>query len=221
MSNDSKHHAYFIEGDGTLGEALTLIEEKFNFSRKGNPDFFLLEKETAGIEDTRFLKERSFMKALQEEKFLFLYCRFITTEAQNSLLKLFEDPPENTLLFLFGVPKGALLPTLESRLSILSLVGKAPIYEAEKFLSLSVSERIKYVSRFSSKEAKETKEEKIKSEFYDFLSGLEKVLKKRLVENSKEEKLPQKLRDILECKRFVLTRSPSLKMMGEYLSVIL
>lgn len=219
---ESTHHAFFIEGEGTLEEAIALVEERFHFSRRGNLDFFLLEKETAGIEDARLLKERAFLKALGEgEKFLFLYCRFITSETQNSLLKLFEDPPENTLLFLFGVPRGALLSTLESRLSTLVLTGKAHTHEAEKFLSLSISERMKYVSRFSSKEAKEAKEEKIKSEFYDFLSGLEGVLKKRLSQNPNEKKLPQKLRDLLELKQFTLARSPSMKMIGEYVAMML
>lgn len=40
----------------------------------------------------------------------------MTIEAQNAFLKLFEEPPEDTVLILTSVPNSALLPTIYSRL---------------------------------------------------------------------------------------------------------
>ncbi|MDB5181594.1 MAG: dnaX 1, partial [Candidatus Saccharibacteria bacterium] len=52
--------------------------------------------------------------------------QLMTREAQNALLKTLEEPPEGTVLILTATSTEALLPTIQSRVSLLQLVPPAP-----------------------------------------------------------------------------------------------
>lgn len=77
------------------------------------------EKKSIGIEDVRFLHKSLQLKANSNGD----YTRFIivndagllTTEAQNSLLKLMEELPEKTVLIIVSDNTSKLLETVESR----------------------------------------------------------------------------------------------------------
>ncbi|MEX0917711.1 MAG: hypothetical protein WDZ93_00990 [Candidatus Paceibacterota bacterium] len=50
------------------------------------------------------------------ERSFVLWCDTMTREAQNALLKLFEDPPEQSVFYLMIPHESRLIPTLRSRL---------------------------------------------------------------------------------------------------------
>ena len=68
-------------------------------------------------------------------------------EAQNSLLKMFEEPIENTIFFLIVPDINALLPTLISRFYLIkSKTGlENELSNAEKFISMSLRDRIDFI----------------------------------------------------------------------------
>src|SRR3989344_5198232 len=115
----NKHHAYLLVG--VREKAYNLIDEILGggFKLRGNPDFFIIERESLGIDDVRKLREMSIQKAFGEMKvFLILSSRY-TIESQNALLKTLEEPPPNTHYFLTIDEKETLIPTLLSRVEIL------------------------------------------------------------------------------------------------------
>lgn len=56
--------------------------------------------------------------AEEQVKYLILSAKMFTTEAQNALLKLLEEPPRNIEIIIITESKSVLLPTVRSRLKI-------------------------------------------------------------------------------------------------------
>ena len=73
----------------------------------------------------------------RERVFIFTSTAFIR-EAENSLLKVLEEPPEFATIFLLAENPGELLPTIRSRCVTLTL-GALPVVEIEAYLASSAT----------------------------------------------------------------------------------
>lgn len=70
-----------------------------------------------GIADVRNIQKTAFLKPQQsKEKIIVLNnAQLLTKEAQNALLKLLEEPPQHTYIFLSSTSSAFFLPTIMSR----------------------------------------------------------------------------------------------------------
>jgi hypothetical protein len=143
------HHAYLLLGDAA--RALPHVEALFG-SLAGSPDFFPYAEEVFGVKEARKLSEQALRKAFGGRKIFLLTPQTITLEAQNALLKTFEEPVSDTHFFLALRDGGAVIPTLRSRMRVVPLGGEADGAAAAKFLNGSVKERLAFVKRFVDKE---------------------------------------------------------------------
>lgn len=91
----------------------------------------LLEKEgvvakSLGVEVVKLMQEKIFFKPLRGENkaVIIPLSHLLTPPAQNALLKLLEEPPLSTYIFLLTDDKDALLPTVCSRCQIITLENK-------------------------------------------------------------------------------------------------
>jgi len=92
-------------------------------------DIALIEKDSSknansiGIDEIKNLHTKIFLKPINSEmKAVILdQADLLTTEAQNALLKVLEEPPEHTIIVLAVDSKEALLPTILSRCQIVEL----------------------------------------------------------------------------------------------------
>jgi len=105
------------EAEKLIGKKITNLEN--------NPDFiFLSVKETSiGIDQIREMQSSLVLKPFVEKsKFcLISETQNLTNEAQNALLKILEEPPENCRIILTAPNESFLLPTIISRCQIISL----------------------------------------------------------------------------------------------------
>lgn len=211
------HHAYLIEGEREAAFSLLcdFLDDELGFPVKANPDLWRKECDTFGIDDARDLKEWQSRKSVaHERKISIVIAHSFTMEAQNALLKVFEEPAEGTHFFVIADNADIFLPTLRSRLSIVSLRGCAPSLGeyrdfAEHFLKKGKAERIASLQKII--------EEKDKHSALSFLSALEVVLHERL--KSSNSKQATSVREILRCKRFLYGRAPSVKIILEHLAL--
>lgn len=209
------HHAYLIEGrsEAVVPALIDFFETEAKIKTSGNPDFWHGTFETIGIEEGRHIKERQSFTAFSEGiKIFVISAQSITHEAQNALLKVFEEPTPRTHFFLILPSVESLLPTFFSRL--LHHVHQSEGLEADrlakKFLPLSPAERIALLSFII--------EDKNKALALSFLTSLEKVLR-----SSKKNILPEDVAvfdEIITCRSYLQDRSPSVKIILEYLSLI-
>lgn len=91
--------------------------------------------ENKGIDSAKELIQSSFRKPFNSEfsTLIVLEADKLTTEAQNSLLKLIEEPPEETQIILTTSNRNSLLPTVVSRCLEIALTS-----EAKNDLNLSI-----------------------------------------------------------------------------------
>lgn len=143
------HHAYLIttQGGEVLGELETSLEG-VGIRTKGNPDYIKWNGETFGINDARKLKEQQGNKNLSGKQCFVVETLTITGEAQNALLKTFEEPGEDTHFFVCVPDEDTILPTLRSRMVLINAkIGsnKNTSETGEKFLKQTPGERIKAI----------------------------------------------------------------------------
>ena len=166
--NKRLHHAYLLEGEKEIEfqNLVDFLEDEFGFSIVGNPDFWLWDFGGFGVADSREIKDFQSKKPIAgDKKILIIKTDFMTREAQNALLKIFEEPTENTHFFLIMVSAETLLPTLKSRLTIIKHLealppnqifgGKAAKCSVEKFLEANIAERFELIKVFLPKKKKD------------------------------------------------------------------
>ncbi len=218
------HHAYVIEGDFDFSfEKLNhFLENEVKFKTRGNPDFLHVTVDTFGIDEGRELKEMQIKKSFNEggKKIFVISLNFITREAQNSLLKVFEEPTEDTHFFLLTPSAEIFLPTVRSRMMVLSCDnpnGASSETEAlvDKFLHSTPKIRLDLLSKII--------EEKNKAEAIEFLNILEKNLfetwSKDNVKNFDTQR-KEVFQQIINCRNYLCDRAPSVKMILEHIALV-
>ncbi len=125
-------HAYLFVGKNGIGKKLVArafaadimgdIEDGL-IERNRHPDFKLWEtdKKSIGVSSIRNLQEGLFLSPTQSKRKVVMINEGekLTTQAQNALLKILEDPPEETTFLILVEKLSKILPTLISRCQIL------------------------------------------------------------------------------------------------------
>jgi DNA polymerase III delta prime subunit len=210
FDRENLHHAYFIEGEKSaiLAELEAFLKESLEISRHGNPDVHYGEHESFGIDEGRALQEMQSMRPVMGDRKIFIiHVTAITSEAQNSLLKVFEEPTPGTHFFIISSSQRILLPTLRSRMVVIShaSLGKTDMKgEARKFIPMSPKARLEFVAPYI--------EEKDKAKAEDFLQAV-------VGELHREKKLDA-IKEILTLIRYLKDRSPSLKLILERIALL-
>lgn len=208
-------HAYLIEGtqEAVLPELAALFEVILGVTPKGNPNVYIYSEDSFTIEQSRTLKGHASKKALGGGKKLFaLFFQSIPHEAQNALLKLFEEPTRNTHFFVITPSAEILLPTLRSRLlPITSGKDAAPTELARAFLASNAAKRFTLLKDIIS--------EKDKVSAIRFLNALEQTLYERADFKKGKGTEREILKDIQRFRQYLRGRAPSVKMILEQVAV--
>lgn len=217
------HHAYCIEGDSeaVLPMLTSFLETELRFSPIGNPDFSFQTFDSFGIDDGRRIKEIHSTRAFRNDsrKVFVIVTNTITREAQNSLLKIFEEPGEGNHFFIIMPSASILLPTLLSRVIVVegSRAGKARAADkAALFISASIKTRMEFVKELL---LEVSNEEKTKSDILHFLNEVEKAFYKKrdILTWTKHE--AEYIETFLKFKKYLLDRSSSAKMILEHIAL--
>lgn len=223
-NNKKIHHANIVLGDGRLF-VLNILENDLNFSFKANPDFLLVESESFGIDDARNLEKWAIGKPfLGGVKASLIIVSSITHEAQNALLKVLEEPPLGTYIFINIQNLGGLLATFLSRVRVLDVSREYPketvspkeknLDNARKFFNAKINERFTMIRSLSKNEDKTPMRELVKN--------LEKVCFNDYAENKQSDKSKSEMaKNVLTAKIFASARGSSPKMLLEWLSCVL
>ena len=220
---DNLHHAYAIEGDkkAIIPELYSFLENDLKIVTKANPDFYFNEFESFGIDSGRELQDQASRKAMQGNMRIFVITiSSITSEAQNALLKLFEEPADGVHFFIIVSSSEIFLPTLRSRFNILRQ-GKALAENnalVSEFMKASKTDRMKLLEGI----IEEYKENKNKEKTLDFLNNLEVSLYKDQLAKAR----PWRVEDvgvfemIHKSRDYMMGRAPSVKMILENVALV-
>lgn len=79
-----------------------------------------------GIEDVRIIQKKIYLKPIKGDTKAIVLAAFngLTIEAQNALLKILEEPPNNTIIILVVINTEQVLPTILSRCKVIAIGNK-------------------------------------------------------------------------------------------------
>lgn len=194
-----------------------IFERDLDFRAQANPDFLGLEIESFGIPDARNLEKWAIGKPLMSDtKVALIKTGSITVEAQNALLKLLEEPPIGTYIFINLENVANLLGTFLSRVRVFDATaiggeGKKEKIEhdpkAEQFINGDIKKRFEIVKALANKEDK--------ADIKNLIKNLEDVsYKSKSIERGS-------LKNVLLAKVLVSARGSSPRMILEWLSCVL
>ncbi len=220
FENGFFHHAFLIEGDPMVTKAALrdFLERELRIPTAGNPDFSEQEFISFGIDDGRALKEMQSRHSFAEggKKVFVVIANSFTTEAQNSLLKIFEEPTEDTHFFILSHSAQFFLPTLLSRIVLVSHQDsgeKKTFGEAAEFLKMSYAERLAFILKIAKDEKDVSRSERLIEDITRFFYQKGKAGKR-----TKEEIRTLEL--ALSYRRYAHGKAPSFKMMLEHIALI-
>lgn len=143
------HHAYLLVGNKKVAQEFVLsLFEANGIKLTGSPDFFLFTESLLGIDEARRIAEQAIRRAFTGKKVFFLAPDKITLEAQNALLKTFEEPIADTHFFLVVREENLVIPTLRSRMQKINVQHSVFNKRAGEFLKLGIKDRFNFVKKF-------------------------------------------------------------------------
>ncbi len=203
------YHAYVIEGmpDAVLPELERFLAQQ-GIAIRGNPDYHARLAEQFLIDDAHALIAGARLRAVTDKKIFIHAFGFITHEAQNALLKLFEEPPLHTHFFLIVPTASLFLPTVLSRVRIVSMhashTDTAAATDVERFLAAAKAKRLDAVKDMVADRLQAIR----------FLDELERYY-------VAHEKTPATLETLYRAKNYMRDRGASPKMLLEYLALMI
>lgn len=228
-----RHHAFVIEAEAEEGitAAQAWAERELGMRAKGNPDIVVARYGLFSVEDARRVSELAAGAPFAgEHKVVIIAASRAYHEAQNALLKIFEEPPRGTYLFLVLPTLGSLLPTLRSRVQILDpyrdvrrpdvASGRRTSHTsevAEEFMKASKEKRSAMIKKLTSGKDEEARREN-REEALAIVNGIEALAYMSGRPTSRHLEL---LEDIQVLRGYLHDRSAPVKMILEHLSLVI
>ncbi len=144
-------HAYIFEGKEGSGKETfvrSLLADMANDRRNSKlilegsaPDIITVEieegKKTLGVDSVRLIRESAFIKPndLDFKAYIIPEGDAMTSQAQNALLKLLEEPPKNVYFFILCENSSSLLATVRSRAPVMRMQLFSPQELTDYFMS--------------------------------------------------------------------------------------
>lgn len=220
-----RHHAYVIEAGVEEGveRALAWTKDELSLEVKANPDVIVLRYGLFSVDDARRVNEIAIQAPLRgDKKVIIIAVTRAYHEAQNSLLKLFEEPTPGTHLFLVLPTLGGLLPTLLSRVSVLDAphTQRAIPEEALLFVEASREKRSAQIKKLSTGKDEDERREN-RDRVLAIVNGIEAVAYARFRRSQASSGVATLLNDIATLRGFLHDRSAPVRMILEHLSLII
>ncbi|HEU5114507.1 MAG TPA: hypothetical protein VFT82_01940 [Candidatus Paceibacterota bacterium] len=214
---ENLHHAYFIEGErqAVLSEIEAFLSDAFGIERSGHPDVHYAEYESLGIDESRELQGMQAVRPVMGDRKIFIIATdSITSEAQNSLLKVFEEPTPGTHFFVISSSERILLPTLRSRMVVVSHASsgkRGAVASARNFIEMAPKSRLELVAPLI--------EEKDKAKAEEFLQAVIAELSKGGLKKAGPKRAAA-VREIILLAKYLKDRAPSVKLILERVALL-
>lgn len=217
------HHAHVIEGvhDIIAPLLVSAIERNLNIKTKSNPDITIRFYKSFGVDDSRVLKVSQTRAGFGGARKIFIIgTESFTHEAQNALLKTFEEPTEGTHFFIIIPRTEILLPTLLSRVlvvqGVVALVDETKAL-AEIFFDANLEARFAIAKKMADKKPGETVDREL---FRRMLDHIERILYSRMA-GVHTEAIGSIFYEIFQAKTYLANPGSSPKMLLEHIAIIL
>lgn|SRR3989344_2951345 len=224
LVKNNPHHAYLIEGSRQEAlEAVLGYMAEWGIETSGNPDFCHIVLDAFKMEEALYLRDLTAEKSAGGGKKIFLLCvNSITLDAQQALLKIFEEPAAGIHFFLVVPDKNALLQTLISRFHLLPQISPKSDLGEEKqvgeFLKMSPEQRIEFLKNFLRENEEETDLDSNRAKSLRFLNSIEQALYQQALPKAAFN--PEIFEHIFKVRHYLRQPGSSVKNLLESLALI-
>lgn len=218
-----RHHAFVIEAEAQTGieRAQSWVERELQMQSKGNPDVVMLCHGLLSVGDARRVSAVAAGAPFSgDHKVIIITADRAYHEAQNALLKLFEEPPSGTYLFLILPSLGGLLPTLRSRVHALDVSeGRTASFvteDAKIFLKAGKEKRSALIKKLASGKDDDQRRG-YREEAIAILNGIEAAAYVQIRQDGRAALLS----DIAVLRDHLYDRSAPVRMILEHLALVI
>ncbi len=220
------YHSYVIEDnpEETVYSLRIYLEEQGHIN-KHSPDVLLNLYDSFSIQDSQKIKEWYYNKPTDgKKKICIIGTKFINREAEQTLLKVIEEPTPNTHFFIVVPDASLLLGTILSRVHLIKNTEKNNDLDdklAKEFFESSQNNRIEKVAEII-KEFKDNENSGgLRFKAISLINGLERIIYKKWKMDIDNENSKFILDELKNCRSFLSTPGASVKMILEHIALVL
>ncbi len=204
---------YLIAGGVQTLDMLIQRLHKEGVALPGSPDLFTRVYRKFGVDEAEEIRARARLKPVRDERrVVAFFASAPTTEAQNALLKTFEDPAGNPLFFMVTPSPETLLATVRSRAQRLEVSGGEET-DVEAFIVATREKRLEMLKPLYEHDANEGRD---MASVHAFLHALER----RFAEEKMSAERAEALHAIYRAEKFVGDKGSLLKALLEQVALL-
>ncbi|MGH7249416.1 MAG: hypothetical protein ACREGC_00395 [Minisyncoccia bacterium] len=231
FDKNNPHHAYLIEGkrESVLLEILKFLKS-LGVETTGNPDFININLDTFKIDDARNLKSYGAEKSFTGGKKIFIIsANSFLLEAQNGLLKMFEEPIPDSHFFIIVPDSNTLLKTFVSRFYFIKEKGdsRSESLGVEKFLVAPLKSRVDFIKELLTEAESEDEEgneilvlESSRAKAIKFLNELETLLHRKVFTEKREKADTDFFQHVFKVREYLRMPGSSAKSLMESVAIV-
>ncbi len=223
---DELYHSYVIEGDPTTlpFEILKFLENK-NHIEKQSTDTFIQMYDSFTIDDSKKIKEWHSEKGISKGKHVCVIgAKFINHDAERTLLKIIEEPGEQTHFFIIIPNSHVLLDTILSRVHLIKInesESKINIGDVEDFLKSSKTKRIDTIATIIDGHKDDVGSGGLRYSAIELVNSLEKIIYEKWKKDKNSKELQFSLEELRKARDYLSLPGSSVKMVLEHIALVI
>ncbi len=223
--NSELAHFYIIEGARGLPEAALLAAlESRGISTRGNPEVLVLSYESFLIEHAQDLRAKEKERGSDAQTFFIVSALSYAHEAQQALLKMFEEPRQDAHFFVI-VPKAEhLLDTVRSRGALVRMISAEntdTVLLAKELLKATPAERLEKIKKLIASHEDDDTSGALREFARTLTSALARVLSESKTPRDYSSHDVFVFEEFLKAEKFLINRGAGVKMILEHLMLII
>lgn len=189
-----------------------------NMSDENRSNILFEEYESFTIDKSRSITKLHSEKNGDKGQIFVIKVKYFTHEAQNALLKLFEDTNHRNYFFIFCVNTEQFLDTVLSRAFVVKIKKEDKIDIGKKFLKQDQNQRLKNIEEIIKSHKSDSDSAGLRNHARELIDGIESYLH----ENIKYKKDHVSIfEEINNARKYISTPGASVKMILEHLSLVI
>ncbi|MCX6754870.1 MAG: hypothetical protein NTU81_03525 [Candidatus Nomurabacteria bacterium] len=221
------YHSYVIEGNPeTMGDILLRYLESKGEVESKSPDVLCQVYESFTMKDVSQIKEWNSNNGItKNKKICIIATKFINREAEQTFLKILEEPGINTHYFIIVPDVSVLCDTIISRVHVI----KTKEYQNNNidikkdvllFISSSPSDRVNSLITIIKKNKNEENSGQLRFYATSFINELEIVFYEKFKKNRNDENIKFILNELQKSREYLSTPGAAVKMILEHLALV-
>ena len=222
------YHSYIIEGDTekTGDFLLSFLEAKGEIENKSPDVLYQVYESFTKDNSGQIIEWHSKLGITKGKKVCIIATKYINREAEQTLLKIIEEPATNTHFFIIVPDSSVLLKTIISRVHVIKLKESVDVNlglkkEVASFISSSPSDRINKIAEIIKNNKSEENTGQLRFYATLFINEIEKNIYEKFKKNTKDENLKFILNELQKSRDYLSTPGAAVKMILEHISLIL